>query len=582
MHLEAIYHDAFGSYAFPLDRQRLKVRLRAKKGDLQKVEVVHGDRYTSYETGKEQIVVLEKVGSTDLHDYFEAVLKTETGRLRYVFYLSDGEKGIWYGERGFAESFFTCQPFQYAYITEQDLFEIPEWVDGSIVYQIFPERFANGNPDNDPEGVLPWGGEPKWNNFFGGDIQGIIQNLDYLADLGINVIYLTPIFESPSNHKYNTTDYYRIDPHFGDLEDVKEMVAKAHKLGIRVIFDAVFNHCGYDFFAFQDVVEKGKKSPYWDWFFVEDEPVITEPRPNYETFACNVWEMPKLNTKNPKVKKYLLDVARYWIEEADIDGWRLDVSNEVDHVFWREFRQVVKGAKADALIIGEVWHNANPWLQGDQYDSVMNYLFRDAMLEFFAKQSIGVEKFNALLIQAQMCYKDQANRGMFNLIDSHDTERFLTTCDEKEERMRLAVLFQMAYPGMPMIYYGDEIGMKGKNDPDCRRTFIWKEEEQNQEMLNWYKKCIQIRKSLPALTKGNYRTWVIRPTGNIFGIMRGTDTDQPVGVLINNSSLQQELTVPVLWKQSDRLQDLISGETYPLKNQEIRLVLKPYQGVLLV
>jgi cyclomaltodextrinase len=582
MILEAIYHEAYGAYAFPLNRNQLKVRLRAKKGDIIRAEVVHGDRYTPYEAGKDTITVMEKVGSTDLFDYYEAVLHSQTRRLRYLFHLTDGNQGIWYGERGFSDSPFSCQPFQFAYITEQDLFQVPDWVDDGIVYQIFPERFANGNPQNDPEGVLPWGGEPRWDNFFGGDIEGITQNLEYLADLGVTVIYLTPIFQSPSNHKYNTTDYYKIDPHFGDVEDVKRMVAKAHQLGIKVIFDAVFNHCGYDFFAFQDVIKNGKKSKYWDWFFIEDEPVVTKPRPNYETFANDVWSMPKLNTKHPEVKKYLLDVARYWLEETDMDGWRLDVSNEVDSWFWRDFRRVVKETKPDALIIGEVWHNAHPWLQGDQYDSVMNYLFRDAMVDFFAKGTIGVERFHTLLLKSQLAYNDHANRGMFNLIDSHDTERFLTTCKEQVERMRLAVLFQMCYPGMPMIYYGDEIGMVGKNDPDCRRTFIWDPHQQNQDLLNWYKKCIQLRKSLPSLRKGNYRTWYINPTGNVYGIIRGSDTEQPVGVLINNSPFTHMITLPAAWKKGHELVDQIEGQRWAIKDQTVEIILKPYQGLVLV
>ena len=582
MNLEAIYHEAYGSYAFPLNGRELKIRLRSKKGDLKRAAVVHEDRYP-YQPGAELIMTeMEKAGSTELHDYYEALLPCDSRRVKYHFYVSDGAQALWFGERGFSESKFSCHPFQYSYMTERDLFIVPEWVDSGIVYQIFPERFANGDTANDPEGVLPWGGEPQWNNFFGGDIQGIADKMDYLADLGINVIYLTPIFKSPSNHKYNTTDYYAIDPSFGDLDIVKAMVAKAHDRGIRVIFDAVFNHCGSDFFAFQDVVARGKKSPYWDWFFIEEEPVVMEPRPNYETFATYIASMPKLNTNNPEVKRYLLDVARYWIEEADIDGWRLDVSNEVDFVFWREFRDTVKSAKADALIIGEVWHNANPWLQGDQYDSVMNYLFRDAMVDFFAKQTIGVDKFDALLTQARMSYKDQANRAMFNLIDSHDTERFLTTCADREERLKLAVLFQMAYPGMPMIYYGSEIGMKGNNDPGCRGTFIWDAEGQNAEMLQWFKTCIQIRKTIPSLCDGSCRTWYMNPLGNVYGIVRGIESKQPAGVLINNSALEQRLSIPVSWTGKSSLKDLVNGATWDVKDAELNIVLKPYQGVILV
>jgi len=582
MNQEAIYHEAFGAYAFPLGGHRLKIRLRAKKGDLQSVAAVHEDRHPHRPGADLGIVPMEKVGSTMLHDIFEAVLHSKTRRVKYWFHLSDGTHSAWYGERGFAESRMMCPPFHYAYITEKDLFDVPDWIDDGIVYQIFPERFANGDPSNDPEDVQPWGGEPEGYNFFGGDLAGITKKLDYLSDLGINVIYMTPVFLSPSNHKYNTTDYYQIDPQFGTLEDLKELVRQAHALGIRVIMDAVFNHCGSDFFAFQDVIANGKKSPYWDWFFIEDEPVTMKPLPNYETFASYVYTMPKLNTAHPDVKAYLLDVARYWIEEADIDGWRLDVSNEVDAVFWREFRQVVKKAKPEALIIGEVWHHSGPWLQGDQYDSVMNYWFKEAMEDFFAKQTIGVEAFHALLVQTQTSYKDQANRGMFNLIDSHDTARFLTACQEKEERFKLAVLFQLAYPGMPMIYYGDEIGMKGATDPLCRGTFVWEEEGQNADILSWYKTCIRLRRTIPALRTGNYRLWYMNAPGNVYAIVRGTDSAQPAGVLLNNSALRQKLSIPVAWMEREELTDRLTGRTYPITDGQLHLEVEPYQGFVFV
>lgn len=423
MQWESIFHVSEAPFAFPIGDHELKVRIRAKKGEIKGCSVLFCDRYVP--PGNEQTLELTYAGSDRLFDYFESVILCETKRVRYLFRLK-GQNGneVWYGENGPFIEQEEVTFFQYAYITGPDQFTVPEWVHDAIVYQIFPERFYNGNQNNDPQHTLPWNEKPKSDSFFGGDLDGIIEKLPYLSALGINVIYLTPIFHSPTNHKYDTTDYFSIDPHFGDLDTCKDLVDKAHQLGIRVIFDAVFNHCGDHFFAFEDVKKKGAASKYKDWFFIRDFPVVQSPEPNYETFAVNVPNMPKLNTGNPEVKEYLLKVVRYWMEETGIDGWRLDVANEVDHQFWRDFRKLVKGIKEDALIIGEIWHHSGAWLRGDQFDGVMNYLFRDDVLYFFAGHKINVSKFNHRLTQSRMNYPDQANVCMFNLLDSHDTERF--------------------------------------------------------------------------------------------------------------------------------------------------------------
>ncbi|GBF10617.1 alpha-glycosidase [Tepidibacillus sp. HK-1] len=577
MLLESIFHQPYGSFAFPIDGHTLRIRIRAKKGDVEQVTVLHGDRYQPIE--HDVPLRMKKVASDDLFDYFSCDLPSKTRRIRYTFYLEANGSEVWYGDKGIANERVAVGDFQFPFINEQDLFEVPEWVKKGIVYQIFPERFANGNTKNDPENVEPWGGKPTPHNFFGGDLEGMIEKLPYLDDLGVNVIYMTPVFESPSNHKYNTTDYYKIDPHFGDLDTVKKLVKESHKRGIRVIFDAVFNHCGYDFFAFQDVVKNGEKSKYKDWFYIESFPIVTEPHPNYETFANDVWTMPKLKTSNPEVKEYLLNVARYWIEEAGIDGWRLDVANEVDHDFWRVFRKVVREANPEALIIGEIWHDSAPWLEGDQYDSVMNYLFREAIFDFFARRNIGVSTLDARLAKARMKYRDQANYAMFNLIDSHDTERFLTSVGEKEELLRLAALFQMTYIGMPMVYYGTEIGMTGKNDPDCRKTYVWDEKEQNRDLFDYYKKLIQIRKSNLELTHGDVETVLIDEINQVYAFARNYEGKSAV-VVINSLQKEQEVEIPVA-KKTGKVKDLLTKETYPVKDGKVKVKLAGYQGVIL-
>jgi len=418
---------------------------------------------------------MEKVALDQLFDYFQADLHLPTKRFMYTFLLDDGVKRIYYTEKGFYQDPPSLTEFQFPYIAERDYWEPPLWSQGSVWYQIFPERFANGDPTNDHENVEDWDAPPSVQSQKGGDLQGIIDHIDHLVELGVDALYMTPVFQAPTNHKYDTTDYYKIDEHFGDLETCKKLVALCHKRNIRVVFDAVFNHCGYGFFAFQDVIENGAASKYVDWFNIESLPVQKIP-PNYETFANDEWRMPKLMTKNPEVRKYLLDVAVYWMRECKIDGWRLDVCNEVDHEFWRDFRRVVKAENPDALILGEIWHEASDWVQGDQFDSVMNYSLQYACIDFFAKGTIRAETFAQRLAQVQMNHRQTVNLAMFNLVGSHDTERYLTTCRRDMDKMRLSVAFQMSYEGAPSIYYGDEVGMYGENDPDCRKGMIWDQE----------------------------------------------------------------------------------------------------------
>ena len=253
-----------------------------------------------------------------------------------------------------------------------------------------------------------------------------------------------------------------------------------------------------------NVLKHGEESPYAHWFNIESFPVETDP-PNYETFANDIYTMPKLMTNEPDVKEYLLDVAAYWIREANIDGWRLDVANEIDHDFWREFRKVVKKENPDALIVGEIWHEASEWVRGDQFDCVMNYSVQYACIDFFAKGVIRAETFANRLAKVQVNHCQSVNRAMFNLLGSHDTERFLTMCNEETKRFALAVAFQMTYEGAPMIYYGDEVGMVGETDPDCRRGMIWDKKQQDREILQWYKRLIALAKD-PVLRMGDCRT----------------------------------------------------------------------------
>lgn len=566
---EAVYHRAHGSYAYPVGPETLRITLRAGRGDLQRVAVLYWDRYGSEPT----VAELEAAAEDELFVYYQADVRLETKRFAYVFLLDDGRETLFYTEKGFFEDLQPNTHFHYPYIALGDLWEPPAWAQGAVVYQIFPERFANGDPSNDPADVEAWDLPPNVESQKGGDLQGIIDRLDHLVELGVDVLYLTPIFKSPSNHKYNTYDYYQIDPSFGDEETLRTLIERCHERGIKVVLDAVFNHCGFGFFAFQDVLKRGEKSRYAHWFNIHSFPVQTDP-PNYETFATGLAYMPKLMTHQPDVKDYLLDVAVYWLREFGIDGWRLDVANEIDHQFWREFRQAVKAVNPQALIVGEVWHEASPWLQGDQFDSVMNYTLQHACYDFFAKGTIRARSFANRLAKVQVNHTQAVNLAMFNLLGSHDTERFLTSCGGDLRRFALAVAFQLTYEGAPMIYYGDEVGMSGLNDPDCRRGMIWDPAEQNLELLAWYKELIALRRAYPVLQRGSCRTVWADSVSNVYGFVRFDGTEQ-VLVLLNNSPQNQVVDLAqVTWPAAvpKRVKDLLKGEDHALGE----VVLEPY------
>ncbi|MCI3196693.1 alpha-glycosidase [Bacillus sp. HU-1818] len=547
MFKEAIFHRPKNNFAYIYEKDLIHIRFRAQKGDIKSAEVIYGDPYEWNEEGWMYLTALMKLeGSDDLFDYWFTELTPPYRRLRYGFKVDDGQQTLIYGENGFSNevpidtAFYFCFPF----LNDIDMFKAPSWVKNTVWYQIFPERFANGDSTNDPPSTLPWGSEsPKVNSFFGGDFQGIIDHFDYLVDLGINGIYFTPIFKAESNHKYDTIDYFEIDPQFGDKETFKRLVDTCHEKGIRVMLDAVFNHSGYYFDAFQDVLKNQERSVYKDWFHLREFPVTPLPKPNYDTFAFSPF-MPKLNTENPEVKDYLLRVGAYWIEEFNIDGWRLDVANEVDHQFWREFRQMVKRIKPEAYILGEIWHDAMPWLQGDQFDAVMNYQFREAALNFIAKNETNAEEFAQLLTKVMTSYPKNTNKVAFNLLGSHDTPRIATISQKNRDKVKLLFLLQLTYTGTPCIYYGDEIAMTGENDPDCRKCMLWDKGKQDQELLGFVKKAISLRKKNSLLAnEGTFQFLAANSTSNYVMYVR-ENAKQAVITIINNSHLKLHLHIP--------------------------------------
>jgi len=462
-------------------------------------------------------------------------------------------------------------------------FHTPNWVKHAVFYQIFPDRFANGDPSNDPANVQPWGTPPTPHNFMGGDLQGILQKLDYLQELGVTAIYLNPIFQATSNHRYNTYDYFRIDPKLGTMEDFQNLLGEIHRRGMRLILDGVFNHCGRGFYAFHDVVENGEHSPYVGWFHIRKFPIHPydgRKKANYVSW-WSIRSLPKFNTDNPQVRQFLLSVARYWIEQG-ADGWRLDVPNEIDDpTFWREFRQVVKSANPDAYIVGEIWKDAKRWLQGDQFDAVMNYPLRDLCLEFVAKRAIDASAFAKGLLRLLRRYPAEATYSLLNLLGSHDTPRWLTVCGGEVRRAMLGYTILFTLPGAPCIYYGDEIGMKGEADPHCRACFEWDRRKWNRRLHQHIRQMVTLRQSSAAWRTGRFG--VLLAQGDALAYARWDDADLFI-VVINNSRSQWDGVLPlhkVKRPGLDALQDVQSGVVYPVKNRMTPLTVPPHSWLVL-
>ena len=505
MEYSAIFHDMDKRFCYAIDKDLFVIRVQVKKDDMKEVILHYEDKYIPMERKDTRMTLpMKKVATSQFHDYYEAQLRMNLICLRYFFEFTDmqGEK-VYYGNYEFDKECITNRDRMFdcpQNLREEEMFEVPQWAANKVVYQIFPSRFAATQP---VDKELWYKAPITPVDDLHGNLRGIIEHLDYIKDLGIDVVYLTPIFKSNSCHKYDTIDYYQVDPSFGTTEDLKELVQKSHERGMKVVLDAVYNHSGREFFAFQDILEKGEKSKYLDWYFIDELPPKGEwgEIPNFKCFGY-YGGMPKLNLKNPEVEKYITDVACYWIKECDIDGWRLDVGDEISHFFWKNFRKAIKAVKKDMLIIGEIWHYAGDFLEGDEWDTVMNYPFYLNLIDLLADEKINVSQF----VQNLGYLKGRLNKKcyplMWNLIDSHDTARFLHLCHDNKKKQHLAAAFQLLLPGMPMVYYGDEYAMPGANDPDCRRGMYWDEEYQDKEMYNWYKKLMQVRKTHACIVEG--------------------------------------------------------------------------------
>ncbi|HSV14910.1 MAG TPA: alpha amylase N-terminal ig-like domain-containing protein [Tepidisphaeraceae bacterium] len=554
-------------------------------------------------------------------DRFGAVLTIKAPSARYVFELKDGSATNYIASGKAYTSLSSAQAAAYS-ASMTPTFETPDWAKHAVWYQIFPERFRNGDPSNDPPNTKEWkskwfstlpGESGKfyndvWSRRYGGDVQGIREALPYLRQLGINAIYLNPIFEAEDMHKYDTSDYRHVDDNFGVKGDLAELASvetddpatwrwsksdrifldfldDAHRQGFKIIIDGVFNHVGRKHWAFQDVIKNGKNSKFASWFEITDWSSPSKDAPfHYKAWDGNDGALPDWK-KDPQLgiahgpREHILAITKRWLApdgdpSRGVDGWRLDAANEVPHPFWVEWRKLVKSIKPDAYITGEIWSWAQPWLGGNEFDAVMNYRFATTGQDFFVNQqkAINCSQFNTRCNEIIFNYPFQVALVNQNLFDSHDTDRFASMfvnpdlaydasnriqdngpqykadkpSDEQRQRMLQAVAWQMTFVGAPMIYYGDEAGMWGPDDPSDRQPMLWKDlgtyddpqEQFDQGKFDWYQRLIAIRAKLPALQTGFFHPVLIDNARGEYVYARDLGS-QHVYVVLNRNSRAQ-------------------------------------------
>lgn len=556
------------------DRGQLRLRVKVRPGDVESITaVINGT--------KKELSRLSASELTETQTVQFAWNRQED--VTYHFLIQDGQTTLALSQSGITTP-DQAKPYVLNHQTFQPI-QVPSWVERSVFYHIFPDRFENGNKSNDPKDVTPWDGTPEYFNFFGGDIAGVQKRLPYLQDLGVNAVYFNPVFASPANHRYETTDYKKVDPRFGTNEEFKNLVTKMKGEGMKVVLDGVFNHTATDFPAFQDILTNQKDSDHLDWFYVKNFPVEVRQDPPYEAWF-GFESMPKVNVLNPEVKDYFADVWDFW-EGYGIDGWRLDVANEVDPEFWRYFRQHLKSIDQNRWIVGENWTDSSFWLQGDQWDSAMNYPFRSAVLDYIAYEKDSASHFLDRLFEVYGYYSPQVSRNMLNALGSHDTPRFLHECQEDKAKAHLGAILLMTWVGAPTVYYGDELGMTGGKDPANRLGMQWELATDSNPTLDLYEKLIKARLNSEALMVGDPVRVLTDDTKDLVAFGRTYKNDSAL-VIINRS------TKPVDFDQTlsgqlaqnlagKKLTDAVSGKSVTLdRSARLHWSVPPRSGAVLL
>lgn len=504
MDISSISHRCSYNDCYAYNKDQLEINLKTGH-DISQVFLIWQDSAAGRLTTKgiwngDKIPMVKKY-SLSRNDIWNCQVRPPYKRTEYYFEIWAGDEKIFLFENDYATpSDYQKFPesygrFKMAWINPADIVKVPTWVKDTIWYQIFPERFCSAGNHFKRLKNKEWydDGHMEWNDFYGGDIAGITSKLEYLHDLGISGIYLTPIFESTSNHKYNTTDYSKIDPDFGSEEEMIELIEKAHSLGIKIMLDAVFNHSGLDFIYWKDLLKNQENSKYKDWFFINKFPLTQDKSSTedgrYFTFDF-VHGMPKLNTNNPQVQDYFVEICRNWVKNWKIDGIRFDVANEISHSFVKKLHRELLAENPELYLLGEIWTDSLQWLAGDEYHSVMNYPFENAVSRFFKNAT----PLKQSLDRVYSLYYRQTNDALFNLLDTHDTGRLIDSCTSIDEFYQ-KILILMTMQGTPCIYYGTEIALNGSDGPYNRRPMPWKklQEEESQKVLNVVKSLIGIR-----------------------------------------------------------------------------------------
>lgn len=515
------------------DRGALTVSLTTRASDVRRVEVVANGRS----------IPMRRIGGDDIVDLYRASIPwNRREALTYQFVLNDGRTAQVYGPLGLTAPDVNNR-FELDAMKFQP-FEVPSWVEGTVFYQIFPDRFDNADSKNDPEELAGWMDKPTFSNRFGGDVAGVKRRIPYLQRLGVNGVYFNPVMKATAYHRYDPVDFYRVDPEFGTNSEFIALTHQMHDGGIRVVLDQIFDHVGVTFAPFADVLRWQEKSRFRDWFFIKSYPVEVRPNPPYVGWWGTEW-MPKVNLANPGVYNYLMDSVDFWMAEAKLSGWRLDVANEVPHWFWQDFRKRVKNIDQDAWIVGEVWYDASPWLKGDQWDASMNYPFRDVVLSYIARGTSRPTQFMQGLMNVYNLYAPQVSRNQMNLLSSHDTPRFIHEAGGSRKLAALGAVVQMTWVGTPSIYYGEEIGMEGGADPDNRRGMRWDLVGSENELLGHYARLIHLRTQSRLFAAGDPVPLTQFDDLNVASYGRQLGTDFAV-VVLNRSdrAFEGEIRLP--------------------------------------
>ncbi|MFA5036873.1 MAG: glycoside hydrolase family 13 protein [Candidatus Izemoplasmatales bacterium] len=525
MEKSSIIHIPENVFAYPIGKDTLNVRIKSKKGDLQSVKIFYKNLYDHTDVmASKTIDLILRDEQTDL---FETTIQIEEKHFKYYFQLTGKTQVLNYTADGYIDFPTETNCFYYPMINPDEVLSLPKWAEGEIIYQLLVDRFNDGDSTNNPPNVKAVSELPDRNTYYGGDFDGIIQKLGYIKSLGAKIIYLSPVFKSPSYHKYDISDYYEIEAIYGGKIGLQNLVKKAHDMGIRIILDGVFNHCSYQNPLFQDLLTNQQNSPYCNWFEPYSFPVSFE-KGNYNNFANLVPQMPRFNTANPDVIEFLTEAALFWTKELGIDGWRLDVADEVSSAFWRQFHNKLKLYNPELLIIGEIWSFAGKWTLGDQLDTVTNYKFRKWLLDFVAKK-IDSSTFFAKMAGIKMLYKTPIHNYLVNLIGSHDNERAIRTIGNQKDFF-LTMGTTLLLDGMPLIYYGDEYGMDGGKDPTNRRAMDWSQTKTTE--AKWIREIALLRSNSDTLKKGSIQA--LKSPATILDFLRIYEEEE-LEVIVNFS-----------------------------------------------